>query len=133
RQVALGAGSTAASAEAVERAMGADPPAASCLLRAQAHAWLLALAIPLLVVGSAVVGHNSIGMVPLFVAGATGLRLWRAGDSAAADTRVEAENNRLPQDTGKRRSQSGPTPAATDETIAVGTKRRRRQHSASSA
>jgi len=49
-------------------------------------AWLLALAFPLMLVGSAVIGHNSIGMVPLFVAwAATGLRLWRADDGAPAD------------------------------------------------
>lgn len=38
--------------------------------------WLLTLAIPLWVIGSFVLGHNSIGMVPLFLAwGATGWAL----------------------------------------------------------
>jgi hypothetical protein len=42
------------------------------LLRSQrqprATGWLLALCIPLMVLGSVVLGHNSLGMVPLFVA-----------------------------------------------------------------
>ncbi len=43
-------------------------------------AWLLVLALPLLVLGSGVGGHNGLGLVPLFVAwGATGARLLRAG------------------------------------------------------
>ena len=42
-------------------------------------AWLLALAFPLAIVGSDVLGHNSLGMVPLFVAwGAAGRQLWRS-------------------------------------------------------
>lgn len=41
--------------------------------------WLLVLSIPLWLVGSDVLGHNSLGLVPLFVAwGATGWRLWRS-------------------------------------------------------
>lgn len=41
-------------------------------------AWLLALAFPLLLVGSVVLGHNSLGLVPLFVAwAASGRQLWR--------------------------------------------------------
>jgi hypothetical protein len=41
--------------------------------------WLLALAIPLWLTGSIVLGHNSIGLVPLLVAwAATGWRLLRA-------------------------------------------------------
>lgn len=41
-------------------------------------AWLLALAFPLWIVGSDVLGHNSLGLVPLFVAwAATGWRIWR--------------------------------------------------------
>jgi hypothetical protein len=42
-------------------------------------AWLLALAFPLLIVGSSVLGHNSLGMVPIFIAwGAAGWHLWRS-------------------------------------------------------
>ena len=42
-------------------------------------AWLLALAFPLLLVGSIALGHNSLGLVPLFVAwAASGRQLWRA-------------------------------------------------------
>lgn len=41
----------------------------------RATAWMLALAFPLLLVGSDVLGHNSLGMVPLFAAWAVaGLR-----------------------------------------------------------
>ena len=41
-------------------------------------AWLLALAFPLMLVGSDVLGHNSLGMIPLFLAwAATGRHLWR--------------------------------------------------------
>jgi hypothetical protein len=41
--------------------------------------WLLVLSVPLWLVGSDVLGHNSLGLVPLFVAwGATGWRLWRS-------------------------------------------------------
>jgi len=40
--------------------------------------WLLALSLPLWIVGSDVLGHNSLGLVPLFVAwAATGWRIWR--------------------------------------------------------
>ena len=40
--------------------------------------WLLALSLPLWSVGSDVLGHNSLGLVPLFVAwAATGWRIWR--------------------------------------------------------
>lgn len=42
-------------------------------------AWLLALALPLLIVGSGVLGHNSLGMVPIFIAwGVAGWHLWRS-------------------------------------------------------
>jgi hypothetical protein len=42
-------------------------------------AWLLALVFPLWILGDFVIGHNSLGLVPLFVAwGATGWRLFRA-------------------------------------------------------
>jgi hypothetical protein len=45
----------------------------------RATAWLLTLALPLWIAGSFVLGHNSIGLVPLFVAwAATGWKLWRA-------------------------------------------------------
>lgn len=50
--------------------------------------WLLALSFPLWLVGSDVLGHNSLGVVPLLVAwGATGWRLWRSDVAApsAAD------------------------------------------------
>jgi hypothetical protein len=41
-------------------------------------AWLLALALPLMVAASSGLGHNSLGMVPLFVAwAAAGWQLWR--------------------------------------------------------
>jgi hypothetical protein len=40
--------------------------------------WLLALSVPLWLIGSVVLGHNSLGLLPLFVAwGASGWRLWR--------------------------------------------------------
>lgn len=43
-------------------------------------AWLLTFALPLWIAGSFALGHNSIGLVPLFVAwAATGWRLFRAG------------------------------------------------------
>jgi hypothetical protein len=46
-------------------------------------AWLLALAFPLWIVGSFVLGHNSLGLLPLFVAwGVTGWRLWRSDETA---------------------------------------------------
>lgn len=42
-------------------------------------AWLLTLALPSMLVLPTVLGHNSLGMVPLIVGwGAAGLRLWRA-------------------------------------------------------
>jgi len=41
--------------------------------------WLLVFSVPLWLVGSDVLGHNSLGLVPLFVAwGASGWRLWRS-------------------------------------------------------
>jgi hypothetical protein len=44
--------------------------------------WLLAFSLPLLVIGSAVVGHNGFGILPLMIAwAATGAR-WRAADAA---------------------------------------------------
>jgi hypothetical protein len=59
--------------------------------RPRLTAWLLALAFPLWVVGDFVIGHNSIGLVPLMLAwGATGLELWRADDRARAGDLVTA-------------------------------------------
>jgi hypothetical protein len=52
--------------------------------RPRASAWLLALSLPLMVVGSVVLGHNSLGMVPLFVAWALACR------RPAADTVTHA-------------------------------------------
>ncbi len=46
--------------------------------------WLLTLAFPSMVVVPSILGHNSLGMVPLIVAwGATGVRLWRSDDRAS--------------------------------------------------
>jgi hypothetical protein len=43
--------------------------------------WLLACSLPLLIVGSAVVGHNGFGILPLMIAwAATGAR-WRSADA----------------------------------------------------
>jgi hypothetical protein len=54
-------------------------------------AWLLALALPLMLVGSDVLGHNSLGMVPLFVAwAATGWQLSRVEPSHAHEPRTAA-------------------------------------------
>jgi hypothetical protein len=54
-------------------------------------AWLLALAFPLMLVGSDVLGHNSLGMVPLFVAwAATGWQLGRVQPSHAHEPRIAA-------------------------------------------
>lgn len=46
--------------------------------------WLLALALPLWFVGSAGFGHNSIGIVPLFIAWAAATRSWDARTEAAS-------------------------------------------------
>jgi hypothetical protein len=52
-------------------------------------AWLLTFALPLWVAGSVVLGHNSIGLVPLFVAwAATGWQLWRAETPTMMQVRV---------------------------------------------
>lgn len=46
--------------------------------RPRTTAWLLALALPAMVVVPVMLGHNSLGMAPLMVAwGAAGLGLWR--------------------------------------------------------
>ncbi len=55
-------------------------------------AWLLALAFPSMVVIPTLLGHNSLGMLALTIAwGATGLRLWRAGDRAPAGELAAAD------------------------------------------
>src|SRR4029453_8166232 len=47
--------------------------------RPRSTAWLLALSIPLMIVASNVLGHNSLGLVPMLIAWATtGWRLSRA-------------------------------------------------------
>ena len=47
--------------------------------------WLLTLTFPSMLVVPTVLGHNSLGLLPLMIAwGATGWRLWRAGDPAPA-------------------------------------------------
>jgi hypothetical protein len=47
--------------------------------------WLLTLAFPSMVAVPELLGHNSLGMVPMMVAwGATGVQLWRSGDAASA-------------------------------------------------
>ncbi len=53
--------------------------------------WLLTLAFPSMLVVPTVLGHNSIGMVPLVVAwGVTGWRLWRVQPSSVREPRVAA-------------------------------------------
>lgn len=47
--------------------------------RPRVTVWLLALGFPLWIVGSFALGHNSLGLMPLFLAWAvTGARLWRS-------------------------------------------------------
>jgi hypothetical protein len=47
--------------------------------------WLLTLTFPSMLVIPTVLGHNSLGMLPLMIAwGAIGWQLWRAGDPAPA-------------------------------------------------
>jgi hypothetical protein len=54
-------------------------------------AWLLAFAFPLWIMGGDVLGHNSLGIIPLFVAWAiTGWRLWRRVISEPARDTVSA-------------------------------------------
>lgn len=57
----------------------------SALIRAgyrpRVTTWLLALAFPLWIVGSFVIGHNSIGLVPLFLAWASSSAALRAEDA----------------------------------------------------
>jgi hypothetical protein len=42
--------------------------------------WLLAFSLPLLILGSAVVGHNGFGILPLMIAWATAGARWRSAD-----------------------------------------------------
>lgn len=50
--------------------------------RPRATSWLLALALPAMVVVPTLLGHNSLGMLPLMVAwGVTGAVLWRGGSA----------------------------------------------------
>jgi len=59
--------------------------------RLRLTAWLLALAVPLFVLGGVVLGHNSLGFMPLLVAwGATGWRLSRTEVGPAVQAAVEA-------------------------------------------
>jgi hypothetical protein len=62
--------------------------------RPRATGWLLALAFPLLIVGSGVLGHNSLGLLPLFAAwaatGAHGLRSRAARPRGRARARAGA-------------------------------------------
>lgn len=52
--------------------------------RPRLTAWLLALAVPPWLVASMVLGHNSPGLVPLFLAwGVAGLQIWRHEEQAA--------------------------------------------------
>lgn len=44
--------------------------------------WLLAFCLPLLIVGSAVVGHNGFGILPLMIAWAATGWCWRTADAA---------------------------------------------------
>jgi hypothetical protein len=55
-------------------------------------AWLLALSLPLQFVGSDVLGHNSLGMVPLLIAwGAVGRHLWRAEPASLQSLAVSSQ------------------------------------------
>lgn len=59
--------------------------------RPRLTAWLLTLSVPLWLVGSDVLGHNSLGVVPLLVAwGVTGWRLWRSDVPALGGADVAA-------------------------------------------
>jgi hypothetical protein len=54
--------------------------------RPRSTSWLLALSIPLMIVASDVLGHNSLGLVPLLVAWAT--TGWRFSRAHAQGVRV---------------------------------------------
>jgi hypothetical protein len=60
--------------------------------RPRATAWLLTLALPSMVAVPTLLGHNSLGMLPLMLAwGAAGLRLWRAPAIAATPATAGAK------------------------------------------
>jgi hypothetical protein len=64
--------------------------------RPRVTAWLLALALPLWIVGSFVLGHNGIGLVPQFIAWAATGRQWRTADGPyhASDERAAPDLRR---------------------------------------
>jgi hypothetical protein len=66
--------------------------------RPRSTAWLLTLSFPLWVVGSVVLGHNSIGLVPLLVAWA--MAAWRWGPQGVGggivDVRDATARDELP-------------------------------------
>lgn len=55
--------------------------------RPRTTAWLLAASFPLWIVGSVGLGHNSLGILPLFIAWAAAWRWRRAEDSDAIEVR----------------------------------------------
>lgn len=60
--------------------------------RPRLTAWLLTLALPAGVALSTLLGHNSIGLLPLMIAwAATGLRLWREGERARSPGAAAAD------------------------------------------
>ena len=59
-------------------------------------AWLLALAVPLMLIGSDVLGHNSLGMIPLFLAwAATGRHLWQLERSTSKQRALSADQPKV--------------------------------------
>jgi len=59
-------------------------------------AWLLALAVPLMLVGSDVLGHNSLGTVPLLLAwAATGRHLWQLERSTSKQRALSADQPKV--------------------------------------
>lgn len=62
--------------------------------RPRAVPWLLALAVPLWVVGGFVLGHNSLGLLPLFVAWALAAKAWPDARSATAPRAAPAGSAR---------------------------------------
>jgi hypothetical protein len=59
-------------------------------------AWLLALSFVLLLAGSIVLGHNGVGLVPLFIAWAVpGWHMWRVPDRRAARTEPAVATSRV--------------------------------------
>ena len=58
-------------------------------------AWLLTLAFPLMLISSDVLGHNSLGMIPLFLAwAATGRHLWHTTPTPAHRPQPAQANQR---------------------------------------